>query len=191
MKIAIAGAGPAGLLFALLARRRNPGWDIRVVEQNPADATFGFGVVFSQGALAFLQRDAPQLYAQLAERMQAWPMQRIVHRHEQVDIDGNGFSAIGRQSLNRFLQDLCRDAGVRLEFGRSIGSLDDLAEADLVVGADGANSFVRRSLESRFEPRIEWLENRFAWYGTAQSFECLTLTFRENEHGAFVAHHYR
>ena len=171
--------------------RRNSGWDIRVVEQNPADATFGFGVVFSQGALAFLQRDAPQLHAQLAERMQAWPMQRIVHRDEQVDIDGNGFSAIGRQSLNRFLQDLCRDAGVRLEFGRSIGSLDDLAEADLVVGADGANSFVRRSLESRFEPRIEWLENRFAWYGTAQPFECLTLTFRENEHGAFVAHHYR
>ena len=41
MKIAVLGAGPAGLLFALLAKRRNPSWDIRVTEQNPADATFG------------------------------------------------------------------------------------------------------------------------------------------------------
>ena len=31
-------------------------------------------------------------------------MQRIVHRDEHVDIDGNGFSAIGRLELNQFLQ---------------------------------------------------------------------------------------
>jgi 2-polyprenyl-6-methoxyphenol hydroxylase-like FAD-dependent oxidoreductase len=42
-----------------------------------------------------------------------------------------------------------------------------------------------------FEPQIEWLTNRFAWYGTAQPFECLSLTFRPNQDGHFVAHHYR
>jgi len=191
VKIAVLGAGPAGLLFALLAKRRQPAWDITVVEQNPADATFGFGVVFSQGALAFLERDAPDLHAQLTGRMEAWPMQRIVHHDEKVDIDGNGFSSIQRLSLNRFLQGLCSKSGVRVDFSRHIASLDELGAADLVVGADGANSHVRRTLELQFEPKIEWLENRFAWYGTAQVFECLTLTFRANDHGAFVAHHYR
>ena len=191
MKIAVLGAGPAGLLFALLAKRRNPSWDIRVFEQNPADATFGFGVVFSQGALAFLERDAPDLHRQLTGRMQAWPMQRIVHRDEKVDIDGNGFSAIQRLSLNQFLQDLCRQSGVRVDFSRPVAALAELGGPDLVVGADGANSLVRKSLETQFQPKIEWLENRFAWYGTAQVFECLTLTFRENRDGAFVAHHYR
>jgi len=179
------------LLFSLLAKRRYAHWDIRVYEQNLADATFGFGVVFSEGALAFLERDAPDLYRQLSARMEAWPIQRIVHRDERVDIDGNGFSAIARLSLLQFLQDLCRNAGVSVEFGRAIASLDELAGADLVVGADGLNSLVRRSLESQFEPRIEWLTNKFAWYGVEQPFECLTLTFRANEHGAFVAHHYR
>ena len=42
-----------------------------------------------------------------------------------------------------------------------------------------------------FQPRVEWLTNKFAWYGTAKVFDCLTLTFRTNEHGVWVAHHYR
>jgi len=48
--------------------------------------------------------------------MERWPMQRIVHRDERVDIDGNGFSAIGRLTLQEILQKLCRDAGVKIEY---------------------------------------------------------------------------
>ena len=186
MRVTVVGAGPAGLLFALLARRRHPGWSIQVVEQNPRDATFGFGVVFSRGALAFLERDAPDLHAALAAKMESWPVQRIVHRDEAVDVDGNGFSAIGRLELLRFLQGLCRDAGVELRFG---SRLEAPGEADLLVGADGLNSVVRDS--GSFAPEVQWLTNRFVWYGTRRPFDCLTLTFRENADGAFVAHHYR
>ena len=57
MRINVVGAGPAGLLFSLLIKRRFPAWQINVFEQNPPDATFGFGVVFSLNALAFLERD--------------------------------------------------------------------------------------------------------------------------------------
>jgi len=108
-----------------------------------------------------------------------------------VDIDGNGFSAIGRLELNEFLQALCAAAGVELEYRRAIVSATELNDCDLLVGADGANSTLRRSLETEFEPQINWLTNRFAWYGTRQIFECLSLTFRANADGFFVAHHYR
>ena len=188
MKIFVIGAGPAGLLFALLAKRRNPAHEIVVLEQNAADATFGFGVVFSRGALEFLSRDEPQMHAGLSRAMESWPMQRIAHRDEAVDIDGNGFSGIGRLALLQLLQEQCRNAGVRMRFGISV---DSLPEADLVVGADGVNSVVRRRYADAFKPRIEHLTNKFAWYGTRQRFECLTLTFRQSRHGAFVAHHYR
>ena len=42
MRINIIGAGPAGLLFSLLIKRRFPAWQVYVFEQNPPDATFGF-----------------------------------------------------------------------------------------------------------------------------------------------------
>ena len=191
MRINIIGAGPAGLLFALLIKRRFPAWNINVLEQNPPDATFGYGVVFSLNALAFLERDVPDVHAHLIRRLESWPMQRIVHRDERVDIDGNGFSAIGRLELNQFLDELCRSAGVRIEYERIVDALDRVRDCDLLVGADGANSFVRRAQEGEFATRIQWLTNRFAWYGTAQPFECLSLTFRANRDGHFVAHHYR
>ncbi len=187
----IIGAGPAGLLFALLHKRRFPKNTVEVIEQNEAGSAFGFGVVFSQGALSFLERDAPDLYARLLPHMESWPMQRIVHRDMKVDIDGNGFSAIGRLQLNQLLQALCRESGVNLHFGKHIAKPHDWRDADLVIGADGVNSVVRQCYDRDFAPRMEWLTNKFAWYGTRKAFDCLTLTFRANEHGPWVAHHYR
>ena len=91
MKITIVGAGPAGLYFALLMKRQNPAHRIRVIEQNPRDATYGFGVVFSEGALSFLERDDADFYTALTAAMQRWPEQTIVHRDRAIRIDGNGF----------------------------------------------------------------------------------------------------
>jgi 2-polyprenyl-6-methoxyphenol hydroxylase-like FAD-dependent oxidoreductase len=191
MRIGIAGGGPAGLLFAYLAKCRRPDADVRVFEQNAAEATFGFGVVFSHGALEFLSRDVPEMHATLAASLEIWPIQRIVHRDTAVDIDGNGFCAVGRLTLLRLLQRACERVGVKLAFGTRLESTAALADCDLVIGADGANSAVRREHQDRFHPMIEWLTNKFVWYGTTKPYDCLTLTFRQSEHGAFVAHHYR
>jgi benzoate-CoA ligase family protein len=191
LRIGVVGAGPAGLLFALLAKRRNPQNLVVVLEQNAPDATFGFGVVFSAGALAFLERDEPAIYAALTAAMQTWPVQKIVHRDQAVIVDGNGFSAISRLELLHLLQRMAVERDVELRFGRPAQDLADFAGFDLVVGADGINSLVRNLHAQRFRPRIDTLTNKFVWYGTTRVFDCLTLTFRSSEHGAFVAHHYR
>ncbi|HET6262771.1 MAG TPA: NAD(P)-binding protein, partial [Chloroflexia bacterium] len=39
--VAVLGAGPAGLYFALLAKKADPSCDITVIERNPADVTYG------------------------------------------------------------------------------------------------------------------------------------------------------
>src|SRR5882672_8837899 len=70
MNILVAGAGPAGLYFSYLAKRQHPDWQIRVVEQNPADSTFGFGVVFSDRALEFLRDDDAETYERITPQME-------------------------------------------------------------------------------------------------------------------------
>jgi len=51
VRIACLGAGPGGLLAALLAKRSDPGREVTVYERNRAGDTFGFGVVFSDATL--------------------------------------------------------------------------------------------------------------------------------------------
>jgi 2-polyprenyl-6-methoxyphenol hydroxylase-like FAD-dependent oxidoreductase len=191
VRIAIVGAGPAGLYLAYLLKRRRPGDRVRVLEQNPADATFGFGVVFSDRALEFLKDDDPETYAALAPATESWSDITLDLEGRVVVIDGVGFSAIGRLELLRLLQARARAVGVDVAFERPVATLDDVADADLVVGADGANSLVRRAHEPTFGTTVRVLTNRFAWYGTTRRFETLTQTFRRTGDGAFNAHHYR
>jgi anthraniloyl-CoA monooxygenase len=190
VRIGVVGGGPAGLYFALLMKHLDPRNDVRLVEQNAAGATFGFGVVFSDRALSFLEAADADVYADLARRLQTWDDQVIVHRDERVRIDGIGFSGIGRLELLQVLQAHCRRRGVTLAFERRLADPAALGDCDLVVGADGVNSAVRDGGRERFGPSVDTLSNRYVWYGTTQRFEALTLTFRGNADGVFVAHHY-
>jgi len=191
MRIAILGAGPAGLYLAYLIKRRQPKADVTVIEQNPADATFGFGVVFSDRALEFLREDDPETYAVIIPYMESWTDIAIVHRGENVVIDGIGFAAIGRLKLLQLLQERACSVGVEPIYRRTIKSLDEAGEADLIVGADGVNSLVRRSRQKEFGASVSLLSNRFAWFGTTKRFENLTQTFVDTDLGCFTAHHYR
>jgi 2-polyprenyl-6-methoxyphenol hydroxylase-like FAD-dependent oxidoreductase len=191
MRVAVIGAGPAGLYLSYLLKRRRPEAEIRVFEQNPANATFGFGVVFSDRALEFLRDDDPATYHAITPAMESWSDMTLDLEGQVVRIDGIGFSAIGRLELLRLLQARARAAGIEVQFERPIGSLAELRDADLVVGADGVNSLVRRSYEEELGARVSFLTNKFVWYGTTKRFETLTQTFRRSADGAFNAHHYR
>jgi 2-polyprenyl-6-methoxyphenol hydroxylase-like FAD-dependent oxidoreductase len=190
MRIAILGAGPAGLYLSYLIKRRGGG-DVTVIEQNPADATFGFGVVFSDRALEFLRDDDEATFAAVAPHMESWHDITLNLRSERVVIDGIGFSAIGRLHLLRLLQARAASVGVAPVYRCAVKELSELDDFDLVVGADGANSLVRRSLANELGASTRPLTNRFAWFGTGQRFDTLTQTFIETPLGAFNAHHYR
>jgi 2-polyprenyl-6-methoxyphenol hydroxylase-like FAD-dependent oxidoreductase len=191
MRIAVLGGGPAGLYFSYLWKRRHPDADVAVFEQNPADATWGFGVVFSDRAMDFIGDDDPETAAAITPRMETWSDLTLVHRGEAVAIDGVVFSSIGRLELLRLLQQRARGVGVNLHFDTRVASIDQLGNYDLIVGADGVNSLVRRSFEGDFGASSSYLDTKFAWFGTSKRFETLTQTFVETEYGAFNAHHYR
>jgi 2-polyprenyl-6-methoxyphenol hydroxylase-like FAD-dependent oxidoreductase len=190
LKIAVVGGGPAGLYFAYLWKRRHPRAELVLFEQNPADATFGFGVVFSDRALDFLRADDPETVEAIAPHMERWQDMTLVHRGERVTIDGVGFSAIGRLELLRLLQARAASVGVQPDYERRVASVDELKAFDLVVAADGVNSSLRMA-DPAFETSTDLFRNKFIWFGTTKPFETLTQTFVTSEYGTLNAHHYR
>ena len=191
MRIAVIGGGPGGLYFAYLWKRRHPESSIDLFEQNPAGATWGFGVVFSEQALEFLRADDPDTVDAIAPRMESWKNITLYLRGESVTLDGVGFSSIGRLELLTILQQRLETVGVSPHYDTTIQSVDQLTGYDLIVAADGLNSLVRRSFETEFGASVSHSQNKFAWYGTTKRFETLSQTFVSTHLGTFNAHHYR
>jgi 2-polyprenyl-6-methoxyphenol hydroxylase-like FAD-dependent oxidoreductase len=191
VRIAVIGGGPGGLYFAYLWKSRHPEAQIDLFEQNAAGATFGFGVVFSDQALEFLRADDPDTVDAIAPRMERWQNIMLNLRGQSVEIDGVGFSSIGRLELLTRRPARARTAGVVPRYETPVQSLDQLRDYDLIVAADGLNSLLRRSFEGDFGFSVSYSTNKFAWYGTSKTFATLSQTFVATELGAFNAHHYR
>jgi anthraniloyl-CoA monooxygenase len=191
MKINIVGGGPGGLYFALLMKKQDPSHQIVIHEQNSPDATYGWGIVLSDRALSFLQSVDAESYADLAASLEIWHDQILVLRGERVAVHGSTFSGMQRLAMLQILQRHCVAAGVDVRFGSRISDIRPLVDCDLLVGADGVNSVVRRAFEERFQPTLERRSNYYAWYGTHQTFDGLSLIFRDSPAGPFVGHAYR
>jgi 2-polyprenyl-6-methoxyphenol hydroxylase-like FAD-dependent oxidoreductase len=190
MRIVIVGAGPAGLYLAYLLKRARAEWRIDVIEQNAVDATFGFGIAFSEHALEILEAEDAQTLDAIAPTLEFWSDSVLSLDGAEVRIDGIGYSGISRLKLLQILQARAAAVGVVPKYGRRIERLEELGPADLVAGADGANSAVRRAREREFGTTVSLLANRFAWFGTRKHFPALGHSFVHSPIGAFNAHHH-
>jgi anthraniloyl-CoA monooxygenase len=190
MKIAIIGGGPAGLYCGLLIKKANPGHDITIIERNPPDVTYGWGVVFSDRTLAAFQQADSQTYAAITKQFVIWDAIDIWYRGELIRANGHVLASISRRLLLNILQQRCAELGIALRFNMEVNDLHELAGYDLLIGADGINSVVRRAYAAIFKPGQEVGRARYIWYGTDKVFDCFTFIFRENEHGLFQVHAY-
>ncbi|HEY3211534.1 MAG TPA: FAD-dependent monooxygenase [Actinomycetota bacterium] len=190
MRIVVVGAGPAGLYFALLAKKAQPSHRITVIERNPRDATYGWGVVFSEETLGALREADRQTFDEITETFAKWTAIDVRYRGETVRSRGHAFSAIARKRLLEILQGRCAELGVELSFERELADVSQFGRPDLVVGADGVNSLVRRTHEVVFKPSLDVHRTKYAWFGADLVFKAFTFIFRETEHGLFQVHGY-
>src|SRR6266704_787573 len=184
------GGGPPGLYFALLMKKADPGHQVRVIERNPPDATFGWGVVFSEETLGALRDADYETYIEITDTFAKWNAIDVRYRDQTIRSRGHAFSGIARKELLRILQQRCRQLGVRLEFEREVADLEPFRDDDLVVAADGVHSLARRLHEPRFEPRLDLHTTKYAWFGADLAVDAFTFIFRDTGHGLFQVHAY-
>ena len=191
MKIAIIGGGPAGLYSAILLKKQRPQADVTVYERNRADDTFGFGVVFSDATLDNFEKYDPPSYRRITQEFAYWDDIAVHFRGTVHRVGGNGFCGCSRRMLLTILQERARELGVHLMFEAEIDEISGLADADLVVLADGINSRFRERFADHFEPEIDLRSNKFAWMGSTKPLDAFTFIFQETEWGPFIAHAYQ
>ncbi|MGH9312672.1 MAG: FAD-dependent monooxygenase [Vicinamibacterales bacterium] len=201
MKIHIVGGGPAGLYFAILMKRLDQGHEIALFERDGPDDTFGWGIVFSDQTFGYLKDQDELTYTAITDTCERWDNVDVVHRGQKITVRGNRFSGIQRLQFLKILHARCEELGVDLRFQTRIADEElssgprsrasGLLDCDLLVGADGANSIVRRLHADTFRPTLEAGRNRYIWLGTPRLFHGLTLTFRASDAGPFAAHSYK
>jgi anthraniloyl-CoA monooxygenase len=191
MKIVCIGGGPAALYFAILLKKRLPDVEIDVLEQNKADDTFGWGVVFSDETLGNFEVADPESFQSIRDNFAYWTDIDTYYRDTKVTSTGHGFCGLARKKLLLLLQDRCRELGVRMQFEHTVDNLEELAASyDLVVAADGVNSRVREAYADAFQPELDWRKCKFAWFGTTKKMSAFTFVFKETEWGLFQVHAY-
>lgn len=191
LKINIIGAGPGGLYFALLMKKANPDHDITVYEQNRADDTFGFGVVFSDETLENFMGQDTETYREITNQFAYWNEIEVRYKGARIRSGGHGFAGMARMTLLEIFQKRCRALGVKFEFETVVDNLEAYRDADVVLGADGVNSFVRDCVKEHLNPNIDYRKTKFVWLGTTQKFDAFTFIFKENDHGWFYNHAYQ
>ena len=188
MKIVIIGAGPAGLYFGILARRALAGSDITIIEKNPADVTWGWGVVFSDETLENFEAADAETFKQITETFTQWDDIDVHFKGRIIRSGGHRFFGIRRTQLLRILQERCRTLGICLKFECEVESVP--ADADLIVAADGINSRMRSLYAEAFRPSILTGTNKYTWLATTKVFDSFKFFVRENDHGMFIVHAY-
>src|SRR4051794_13561459 len=103
-RVVVIGGGPAGLYTSLLLKQADPSNEIRVIERNRPDDTFGWGVVFSDQTLEnFRTADEPTFNA-ITNNFAHWDDIDVFVHGRRITSGGHGFSGIARKRLLNVLQ---------------------------------------------------------------------------------------
>lgn len=192
MRITCVGGGPAGLYFAILMKKQDPSAEITVYERNAPGDTFGWGVVFSDETLAYLEEADPPTQVEISAQFAHWDAIDIHYRGTKVRSSGHGFSGIARQKLLNILSDRAQALGVVIHYKTEISAdLSEFKDSDLIVACDGLRSQIRERHRDVFQPEMDMRSAKYMWLGTKRIFESFTFLYEECEAGMFQVHAYR
>src|SRR5438309_9139228 len=156
-RVAVLGGGPAGLLAARLLRLSRPDAQVTVFERQRPGGTYGFGVVLHHRAIGRLAEVDPATHdaiVELGHPLRQWALAR---EGESITVRNEGGLGVGRAALLQVLAEAATWAGAQVRTG-AVASPADVADADLVVVADGHGSTARTSVQEQLGVSLERLD---------------------------------
>lgn len=190
-KVNIVGAGPAGLYFAILLQAEQPQTQITIWERDIPGVSHGWGIVLNTGTLDVTKKCDLETHDGIAAAAQTWRNLAVYQHGKKTELRGFPYISIARIVLLNVLRDACEKRGIKIRYGETVGDVSELMDCDLLVGADGANSLVRRTFADQFKPSLDLRNNRFIWLGTEHIFDAFTMMFRKHEGFVFAGEGYR
>ena len=96
MDVNVVGGGPGGLYASLLLKERHPDWNLTVYEQNPADVTYGWGIVLPKRVPPILRETHRPSYESIRDAAVQWDPFDIYHQGTRIRCGGQTFSSLQR-----------------------------------------------------------------------------------------------
>ncbi|MFV2104020.1 FAD-dependent monooxygenase [Micromonospora sp. LOL_024] len=188
-RVAIIGAGPAGLFLGRLLGLTMRTTAVDVYERAAPGTTGGFGIALSNRTMRQLaagDRVLAERVGQVARSLSGIEL-RLPDRR--LRYDGFPVVTVSRASLQAVLAEQARQVGVRVHHGCDVRAAD--LDADVIVLADGARSTNRTARAAAFGTTVRTGLARYIWLGTdADLGDAATMFFVSTEHGPMAAHAY-
>lgn len=175
MKIVIVGAGIGGMTAALAIARL--GHDVLILERAPSVSPLGAGLQISANARRVLvELGLGEEIASIATEssrivVRRWQDDSVIGESQLVGVHeiqfGHAFASVARNDLARVLVDaVSTTEGIEIRFGVGVDGIttnesrtvvhtdETVIDADVVIGADGIHSVVRKCVAGTDSPRF-------------------------------------